>query len=397
MWFLGSLNLICGTFGLLIAVSTLKKFRTNKRSIYIGLVTTIISATHILIGVNFYEDFISLRNFDYISFQLFIIPLVFLYLHIDNSRSLKLKDSLHFTAPLVMLSVILLNNNSMIDFNDKYIFILFNAFVIYSIIYGYLILKALEKVATKEKSLNKSGIKINLRWYYTLVLIAGSILTKEIIENSYILFIDKDNLYTKSYWINCILWLYLFLYIFKYPYVPFNDIYKNDTLINNNIKIINTIHWSSQCLKEIENKQDKILHNKIESNITHYMIKLDNYFNIEGIFRSSDVKLIDIAHKMEIPYSHLVFLFKYHSKLTFLEIKRIIRIKDSMKLIQKGYLKSSTLESLAYEVGFKSYNPFFTSFKNLLNITPNEYSTLVDKNNRGKTLNNFKVNVFSQL
>jgi AraC-like DNA-binding protein len=37
-------------------------------------------------------------------------------------------------------------------------------------------------------------------------------------------------------------------------------------------------------------------------------------------------------------------------------------------------LSINTLESLAIEVGFSSYNPFFTAFKKLVGMSPNDYS-----------------------
>jgi hypothetical protein len=41
----------------------------------------------------------------------------------------------------------------------------------------------------------------------------------------------------------------------------------------------------------------------------------------------------------------------------------MIRIHDATKLLETGFLKSNTMETLAKEVGFSSYKPFFNSFK----------------------------------
>jgi YesN/AraC family two-component response regulator len=49
------------------------------------------------------------------------------------------------------------------------------------------------------------------------------------------------------------------------------------------------------------------------------------------------------------------------------------RIEDAKYLTDLGFLKHNTLESLAMEVGYASYNPFFTSFKKIVGMSPNEY------------------------
>ena len=69
----------------------------------------------------------------------------------------------------------------------------------------------------------------------------------------------------------------------------------------------------------------------------------------------------------------IFFLIKYHIKLSFTEFKNQSRIVDSTNLIQSGFLKTNTLDSLAVKVGFKSYSSFFTNFKKYKQISPKEY------------------------
>ncbi len=49
------------------------------------------------------------------------------------------------------------------------------------------------------------------------------------------------------------------------------------------------------------------------------------------------------------------------------------RIEDSIHLMEAGYLKTNTLESLAYKTGFSSYNPFFSAFKKVTSFSPQDY------------------------
>jgi transcriptional regulator GlxA family with amidase domain len=76
---------------------------------------------------------------------------------------------------------------------------------------------------------------------------------------------------------------------------------------------------------------------------------------------------------MKIPKSHVLFLFKYYSKISFNEFKRNLRIKKAMQLIQEGYLASDTMETLALEVGFSTYSSFFKNFKEITKLAPQEY------------------------
>ena len=81
----------------------------------------------------------------------------------------------------------------------------------------------------------------------------------------------------------------------------------------------------------------------------------------------------EFAVVLNIPKSHLKYLFKYHSKTSFSDFKKISRIQDSLDLIDQNFLTTNTLESLSKEVGFTSYNPFFTSFKDVVGKSPQEY------------------------
>ncbi|MDB4024052.1 hypothetical protein N9464_02335 [Flavobacteriaceae bacterium] len=101
--------------------------------------------------------------------------------------------------------------------------------------------------------------------------------------------------------------------------------------------------------------------------------KIENSFLKENILRDSNISLKDCAKNCNIPLTHYFFLNKYHIKLSFTEFKNQSRIIDSTNLIQLGFLKTNTLDSLAVKVGFKSYSSFFTNFKKYKQISPKEY------------------------
>ena len=49
------------------------------------------------------------------------------------------------------------------------------------------------------------------------------------------------------------------------------------------------------------------------------------------------------------------------------------RIQDAIALMEDGFLKVKTLESLAYTTGFASYNPFYSAFKKVTTYAPQDY------------------------
>ncbi len=146
-------------------------------------------------------------------------------------------------------------------------------------------------------------------------------------------------------------------------------------------------HWTlNQTIKK--NDKDTRLQEKIKSDIRSYIREVERLCLIETIFRDSKCSHVELAHKMGVPTSHIVYLFKYHSKMPFSEYRMNIRVQDAIKLIQSDYLKLNTLESLAYKTGFASYNPFFIAFKKITGHPPQVYL---------KTLNNLHPIVDSKI
>jgi AraC-like DNA-binding protein len=110
------------------------------------------------------------------------------------------------------------------------------------------------------------------------------------------------------------------------------------------------------------------------------MVEIDAFSFHTDAYRNTSFSLTDLSNQLRIPKSHLTFLFKYHSKISFSEYKKIIRIQDGLQLIKTGYLTSNTYDSLAKEIGFKSYNTFFVSFKDVAGISPHDFLIQTLKN-----------------
>ena len=157
----------------------------------------------------------------------------------------------------------------------------------------------------------------------------------------------------------------------------FNEALKLDLNLKNND--IEPYSISNNWLLETsvkKNNQDLRLQKKIKENIDSYIKEVDILSKEKYVFRNQKISQTLIAEKLGVPTSHIVYLFKYHSNITFSEYRMQSRIKDAKELIKDGFLNTETFESLAYTSGFSSYNPFFSAFKKVTKYSPQDYVKL---------------------
>lgn len=115
----------------------------------------------------------------------------------------------------------------------------------------------------------------------------------------------------------------------------------------------------------------------VETKLLMYLQEMERMALKQLYFRTPSVSLSDFAVKLDIPKSHLIYIFKYHANVSFVEFKKIVQIYDSIDLIDEGYLQSKTLQSLSEKAGFSSYDPFLISFKEVTGVVPQEYEKMM--------------------
>jgi AraC-like DNA-binding protein len=128
--------------------------------------------------------------------------------------------------------------------------------------------------------------------------------------------------------------------------------------------------WVFEKDLAITNIQDLELNKKISTKVSNYIDDIETASLNKHLLRDETGNLGKFADQLEIPKSHLVYIFKYHSKFSFIEFRKTVRILDAVNLIETNYLNLNTLDCLAKKVGFSSYNTFFTSFKEVTGVTP---------------------------
>jgi AraC-like DNA-binding protein len=376
---------ITGLFGFLTLTIILSKQRSTEIiNNYLILVLALVSARSLLFGISYLLNYrvIDLSFGIYRVVFILIIPSLYLYFkNLILQTEIKLsKDAKHFVLPIIfpfLIIFIFLNSNTN-QFNR--LVITLGLLFIYVFYYFIKVIRLLNKSVRQKKSNSikqNRGVKLLKSWTLFLFSIV-SVNTLSLFFSIYIKQYPVSFVSVSDFiWLPTLLWLITFIKILITPEILygwnfFTQIVTEDKISN---LLVNKI-WNTELKTNITVLQDKLLKEKVESNIKEYIIAIDLISKNFEIFKNPKFSIFDISEKLIIPVSHLNYIFKYHCNLSFSDFKKSIRVQYSIKLIESNYLKTNTLETLAKEVGFASYNPFYTSFKNITGKSPKEYNML---------------------
>jgi AraC-like DNA-binding protein len=373
------LLIFSGILGFITLLIILFGYKTNKIiNIYLVMILLLMSSRFLIIGINgitnnhFLQQMI--RNINV--FFVFLAPCFYLYFKnlITSQKNFVNKDLFHFLIPIIFIiegRFSILENLLNISFSLLYLFIL------YMIVTNILIFFKLKKniwnkkgsleIVAKQNALIKGWSKY---LYIALNLFTLRLLVSLLIENR------EDGFISGLYgiWVTSIIWVFIFIKILTSPEILYGYSFLNKkSKENKNYITTNISHWKIVSKVKMTNIQDFQLSEKMNKNIELYITKIDLKVKKNNYFREPKFKLADFALELDIPKSHLSYLFKYHSKISFSDYNKIARIEDALHLIQSDYLKKNTFDSLAKQVGFSSYNPFFTAFKDIVGKPPQEY------------------------
>jgi len=388
----------------------LLQFKFKKSSVlinrYLKLTIINIIIRYALYGVSHFYDFEIISIFSKLGelFSLNIVPCCFLYFReVLKQEKWMPKDIYHFIAPnvILVLSIITygLNKNS----NLKIGFIYFNMLATCGLLFYYifvivgLLKNNLSQVVHSENTVKPKAIKY---WILFLTVILFLISVRVMI--GFYLRISADVFDSRNIeliWVSAILWLLLFTRIIISPEILYGFNVQipiqqtiNQYQVNNDIveikvkdkekenekekeanKELNFNRWSNYPLKEMNNPNDIKLFSNIEDKLSDYFKKIDNIFSQYEVVCKNDFDLEMLASMVKIPISHVKFIFKYCSHLSFINYRKKIQINFATILIKSGYLKRNTLDSLSKYVGFSSYTPFYYAFKEIIGISPQEF------------------------
>ena len=386
-----SILLILSSFtGYILIFLTLKSSKYNRiLNSFLLFIFFVASTSLMLAGLGEIYNNADLKAIYAIIYRYLTLLLPFFYLYfnylIRNQNQFFFKDFIH----VIFLFLAILERDFLIldkifGYKLKYHFSQF--FVIYATIYLILIFQLLKNNVWNKKStlsLIRSQNEIIKKWTVLLfIIIIIFNLRFYIVWFKQYLFSETlaQGHHLKYIWLPAIVWLVLYIIILFHPeiFYGYAKYYSEPNKIKSNLH--NNNYWNLKSKVKINNNHDLLLREKISSKIETYIFELNVLLYNNTYFANPDFSIKDLAKVLNIPKSHLNFIFKYHSELSFSDYKKISRIQNALALINNNFLATNTFDSLSKEVGFSSYNPFFTCFKDVVGKSPQEYISSIKTN-----------------
>jgi len=377
------LILLCtGVLGITTSIVLTSKYKKNSLvNQYLLIVFIIQSIRYFLLGLLYLGVINSekLMDFNFYPFIILLIPCMFLYFRdiISEKQDANYRPLIHFIfSVLLVVFVILINEFSFKRIAPQAIIKI--VLLVYMSYYLFITYKEIRKIYTPKKDVGilfKKKKKILKKWIFFLFICFFVGIIKEVIIVIYGLTDGSFQNGKDTQWITAIVWCLIFYKTLATPEILFGyqelfEKLKKHTQAN----FVFSEFWSYSNSLVHKNKNDLNLKEKVAPLVLGYIHHIEYLVLQKLVFRSPKFSATDFATMLSVPTSHINYLFKYHLNISFIDFKNMMRIYDAISLIKEGFLKTNTLDSLARKTGFTSYNPFFTSFKEITGETPLIYT-----------------------
>jgi AraC-like DNA-binding protein len=377
------LFIITGFFGFLTVVTIISHYSFNRMmNLYLIIIFILVSLRFLLNGF-FYFGFLSVLkgyNLNFTKFLIIIIPSFYLYfknLIIDEKDFFIKKDLVHFVFPFVFLGlnscgVIIKTLDSL-----HFYFAFYSVLLVYNASYCFLAYQILNRnIWSKNTAIRTKNDDKNLIKNWTLFLFILQIIN--VIRLFITLYIEQSFYHhfvvnEEFQWMAVIIWGFIFIKVLISPEILFGfEVYNSISKEKEIIKFKINSPWNREPNANVS-VIDRKIKEKVDEKIDLYIDEIERLSIEDEVFKDSKFLLFDFAKKLRIPQSHLGYLFKYHSKISYSDFKNNIRIQYSIRLIESDYINKNTLDALAKEIGYASYNPFLINFKKIVGISPQKY------------------------
>ncbi|MGH7597754.1 MAG: helix-turn-helix domain-containing protein, partial [bacterium] len=104
-----------------------------------------------------------------------------------------------------------------------------------------------------------------------------------------------------------------------------------------------------------------------------YLTRLLHAIETEKLFTNSDLKLQDLAQKLDIPAHHLSQIINEKLGQNFFDFLNQYRVQEAKKHLADPEKQPYTILSIALEVGFNNKASFNTAFKKHTGMTPSYF------------------------
>lgn len=311
----------------------------------------------------------------------FAWPLLYLYFKnlINQKNKTVLKtDFLHLILPLSLFLLICFKSFINVDLVILLTKIGVPIVIVYTLTYCYSSYRFLRNNVWKKNNelpiVNKHYIALR-KWskflFFLFALILIRFLANPIINQNFNFFNTSHNFLI----FGALIWIVVYSKLLVSPEFLFGyEVFQDGRNTNEIDFSVNDNKWEKSITKEITNKKDLLLKEIMVGKFVNYIESIEYLSSETGLFCLKGFKIEDLAIKMKVPKSHLLFIFKYYSEISFSDFKRAIRIKKAMRLIHDGYLTTNVIEALSQEIGFSTYSSFFKSFKSITGMSPQEFT-----------------------
>lgn len=372
---------ITAALGFLCTAFIFGKNKNRENSLinkYLIIITTITALRFFFLGLSEAFPELNVSNIATVLDKSFIMmmPCFFLYFqNVVRENKFELGNSLHFIVPFLMATFyntpIFVTSVSS-DLARKLFFFTCIALCLNYSITGFVLLyKNVWRRKSDIKAIQQQN-KLIKNWsiflYVAFIVLVLIRVATSIISN-------KPGSFSNEYlWVTGLAWIVIFAKIILTPQILYGYNLLNKTIDAATEKVILRSVWHIQgTLLPIISEKDKKLEEKIKSLLLKYLHQIEELSFHSDAFRNPDLSLDDIAVALNIPISHINFIFKYHCNERFTDYKKIVRIHDATKLLEGGFLNNHKIESLSAIVGFSTYNTFNLAFKNITGVTTQDY------------------------
>jgi AraC-like DNA-binding protein len=372
---------ITAAFGFLSIANLLGKNKHQEHTLinkYLILVTIINSLRFLFHGISqTYPEF-NISSIVIILDVSFVMMMPCFYLYFQNiiyENKFKLGSLFHFIVPILLgglyISSIFIYP-AKAEFIRKLFFFVGMLFYFTYAIFGFLMLyKNVWNRLTEINAIQKQN-KLIKNWsiflYVSFLLMILIRLITSIISN-------KPGSFSNDYlWMVALVWMVVYIKIILTPEILYGYNFLNKSIDEAAEKVVLKTVWVTEgTVISNLSERDKKIDEKMKPLLMEYLHQIEELSFHTHAFRNPDLSLDDIANVLNIPISHINFIFKYHCKESFTDYKKIVRIHDATKLLEGGYLNENKVESLSSKVGFSSYSTFIVAFKNITGVTTQEY------------------------
>jgi len=248
-------------------------------------------------------------------------------------------------------------------------------FILYFLYHSYKVVYRVFWVDSR-KLLRFSNFKLIRFWVFILVgmYTIGSI--RIIVIFSFELIYNKEAIVVGYPYASSIFYLVMLVILFLHPEILYGLQRERISIPILNVTstenpMLPTFVWRTQP-KAIHNKLDLALAIKFHERMAEITRKLESKVALQAIVKDPNINAIVLAEKLDIPRTYIHFLFKYHSDISFVQYRSKIRVHYAIEKMKEDFLSKNTMDALARECGFASYNPFYSAFKSEMGIGPRE-------------------------